>query len=196
MATVVRMTRKEAEWERAAPRKIPKARWQQLEQYAAEIFQTMGMRLDSGDPKLVTAFPTECDQGPDCRISQIVQGPIPFHSVCEHHAFPFFGQAWIGYVAHERIIGLSKLTRVVRLYARRFSMQERLGRQVINALDGILAAHGVAVYLDAAHLCMQMRGVREQEATTRTTFWRGAYESDEQLRNEFLKLCQTGDDHQ
>jgi len=175
----------------------------------------MGMRLDSpgtretprrfiralfdategyeGDPKLVTAFPTECDQGPDCRISQIVQGPIPFHSVCEHHAFPFFGQAWIGYIAHERIIGLSKLTRVVRLYARRFSMQERLGRQVINALDGILAAHGVAVYLDAAHLCMQMRGVREQEATTRTTFWRGAYESDEQLRNEFLKLCQGGD---
>src|SRR2546423_8569792 len=72
------------------------------------------------------------------------------------------------------------------------SMQERLGRQVINALDGILAAHGVAVYLDAGHLCMQMRGVREQEATTRTTFWRGAYESDQQLRDEFLKLCTTG----
>jgi GTP cyclohydrolase I len=209
------LSRKNAEWERTAPRNIPKAKWRQLEQYAAEIFETMGMRLDApgtretprrfiralfdategyeGDPKLVTAFPTECDQGPECRISQIVQGPIPFHSVCEHHAFPFFGQAWIGYIAHERIIGLSKLTRVVRMYARRFSMQERLGRQVINALDGILAAHGVAVYLDAAHLCMQMRGVREQEATTRTTFWRGAYESNEQLRNEFLKLCQTGD---
>jgi GTP cyclohydrolase IA len=144
-----------------------------------------------GDPKLVTAFPTECEDDADCRRSQIVQGPIPFHSICEHHAFPFFGQAWIGYIAHERIIGLSKLTRVVRLYARRFSMQERLGRQVIQALDGILVAHGVAVYLDAAHLCMQMRGVREQEATTRTTFWRGAYESDQQLRDEFLRLCAT-----
>ena len=210
---VLRLTRKEAEWQGTARRKIPKERWRQLEQYAAEIFQTMGMRLDSpgtrdtprrfiralfdategydGDPKLVTAFPTECEDGADCRLSQIVQGPIPFHSVCEHHAFPFFGQAWIGYIAHERIIGLSKLTRVVRLYARRFSMQERLGRQVIQALDRILAAHGVAVYLDAAHLCMQMRGVREQEATTRTTFWRGAYESDQQLRDEFLKLCTT-----
>jgi GTP cyclohydrolase I len=208
---VVRLTPKNPGWQGTARRKIPKARWTQLEQYAAEIFQTMGMRLDSpgtrdtprrfiralfdategydGDPKLVTAFPTECEDGADCRLSQIVQGPIPFHSICEHHAFPFFGQAWIGYIAHERIIGLSKLTRVVRLYARRFSMQERLGRQVIQALDRVLAAHGVAVYLDAAHLCMQMRGVREQEATTRTTFWRGAYESDQQLRDEFLKLC-------
>jgi GTP cyclohydrolase I len=208
---VVRLTPKKPGWQGTARRKIPKARWTQLEQYAAEIFQTMGMRLDSpgtrdtprrfiralfdategydGDPKLVTAFPTECEDGADCRLSQIVQGPIPFHSICEHHAFPFFGQAWIGYIAHERIIGLSKLTRVVRLYARRFSMQERLGRQVIQALDRVLAAHGVAVYLDAAHLCMQMRGVREQEATTRTTFWRGAYESDQQLRDEFLKLC-------
>jgi len=135
MATVVRMTRKEAEWERAAPRKIPKARWQQLEQYAAEIFQTMGMRLDSAG---------------------------------------------------------------TRETPRRFirALFDASEGYVINALDRILAAHGVAVYLDAAHLCMQMRGVREQEATTRTTFWRGAYESDEQLRNEFLKLCQTGDDHQ
>ncbi|TMD49181.1 MAG: GTP cyclohydrolase I [Chloroflexi bacterium] len=211
VSSVLPLTQKEGDWQRTARRKIPKARWRQLEQYAAEIFQTLGMQLDSpgtrdtprrfiralfdategydGDPKLETAFPTECEDGADCRLSQIVQGPIPFHSICEHHAFPFFGQAWIGYVAHERIIGLSKLTRVVRLYARRFSMQERLGRQVIQALDGILAAHGVAVYLDAAHLCMQMRGVREQEATTRTTFWRGAYESDQQLRDEFLKLC-------
>jgi len=207
------LVQKLAEWEGIAPRKISRARWRQLEGYAAEIFQEMGMSIDSpgtrdtprrfiralfdategyeGDPKLVTAFPTECGQGPDCRISQIVQGPIAFHSICEHHAFPFYGQAWVGYIAHERIIGLSKLTRVVRLYARRFSMQERLGRQVIQALDDILAAHGVAVYLDAAHLCMQMRGVREQEATTRTIFWRGAYETDEQLRIEFLKLCRS-----
>ena len=180
----------------------------------AEIFQAMGMERDSpstaltprrflialadatagyeGDPKLVTAFPTECAGGPDCEISQIIQGPIPFHSLCEHHGFPFFGQAWVGYIAHERILGISKLTRIVRLYARRFSVQERLGRQITEALDGILDAHGVAVYLDAAHLCVQMRGVCEQQATTRTTFWRGAYVKTDGLRAEFLRTCATG----
>jgi len=177
----------------------------------AEIFRAMGMDLTTpatsltprrfisalldatdgynGDPKLVTAFPTECDGGPDCRISQIVQGPIPFYSICEHHGFPFFGQAWVGYIAHERILGISKLTRLVRLYARRFSVQERLGRQITQALDGILAAHGIAVYLEAAHLCVQMRGVREQASTTRTSFWRGAYVENESLRSEFLAMC-------
>src|SRR5207245_11645549 len=100
VSSVLPLTQKEGDWQRTAPRKIPKARWRQLEQYAAEIFQTMGMRLDSpgtretprrfiralfdategyeGDPKLVTAFPTECDQGPHCRISEIVRGPLLF----------------------------------------------------------------------------------------------------------------------
>src|SRR5437879_5504261 len=145
--------------------------WIRYEANMAEIFQAMGMDLGTpgtastptrflkamfdategyeGDAKLVTAFPTECDGGPDCRISQVVEGPIPFFSLCEHHAFPFFGHAFIGYVAHERILGISKLTRIVRLFARRFSVQERLGREIIRSLDGILEAHGVAVYLDA-----------------------------------------------
>src|SRR5437868_13322340 len=172
---LVPLTQEDREWERIAPRRIGAAKWRQLERYATEIFKTMGMPLDSpgtrdtprrfiralfdatdgyeGDPKVVTAFPTECDGGPDCRISQIVQGPIAFHSVCEHHAFPFFGQAWVGYIAHERIIGISKLTRIVRLYSRRFTLQERVGRQIIGTLERILDAHGVAVYLDASHLC-------------------------------------------
>ncbi len=210
---VIPLTQEDREGERVAPRQISKEQWRQLERHAAEILRIMGMRLDSpatretprrfiralfdatngyeGDSKLVTAFPTECDGGPDCRISQLVQGPIAFHSICEHHALPFFGQAWVGYIAHDRIIGISKLTRVVRLYARRFTVQERMGRQIIGSLERILDAHGVAVYLDAAHLCMQMRGVREQQATTRTTFWRGAYESNEALRAEFLATCRT-----
>lgn len=208
---IVPLTQKDREREPAEPRRITKAEWQTLERYAAHIFRVMGMRLDTpgtkgtprrfiralfdategyeGDPKLITAFPSECDGGPDCRISQIVQGPIAFHAICEHHAFPFFGQAWVGYIAHERIIGISKLTRIVRLYARRFTVQERLGRQIVESLDRVLKAHGVAVYLDAAHLCMQMRGVREQDATTRTTFWRGLYESEPALRAEFLGSC-------
>ncbi|MDQ6882632.1 MAG: GTP cyclohydrolase I [Candidatus Dormibacteraeota bacterium] len=141
-----------------------------------------------GDSKLVTAFPTECHGGADCQLSQIVEGPIPFYALCEHHAFPFFGHAYVGYIAHEHIIGISKLTRLVRLFARRFTVQERMGREITDTLDHMLQAHGVAVYLEAAHLCTQMRGVREGESTTRTTFWRGKYESDPQLRIEFTAL--------
>ena len=205
---VVPLTQEDREGDRVAPRQISKAQWRQLERHASEILRMMGMRLDSPATRATPrrfiralfdatdgyegdAFPTECDGGPDCRISQIVQGPIAFHSICEHHAFPFFGQAWVGYIAHDRIIGISKLTRAVRLYARRFTLQERMGRQIIRSLERILDAHGVALYLDATHLCMQMRGVREQEATTRTTFWRGVYESNEALRAEFLATCRT-----
>ena len=144
-----------------------------------------------GDAKLVTAFPTECGGGADCELSQVVEGPIPFYSLCEHHAFPFFGHAYLGYVAHEHIIGISKLTRLVRLFARRFTVQERLGREVTETLSRILQAHGVAVYLEAVHLCTQMRGVRESESTTRTTFWRGNYESNPQLREEFLNIARS-----
>ena len=87
----------------------------------------------------MTAFPTECRGGPDCRISQVVEGPIPFFSLCEHHSLPFFGKAYVGYIAHEHILGLSKLTRLVRLFARRFTVQERIGQQLADGLERILA---------------------------------------------------------
>ena len=199
------------DWERVQPRRISDADWKRFEGYAAEILRAMGMPLDTpgtaktpgrflsalfdstegyeGDAKLVTAFPTECRGGPDCEISQVVEGPIPFYSLCEHHAFPFFGHAFIGYVAHEHIIGISKLTRLVRLFARRFTVQERMGSEITNALSRILQAHGVALYLEAVHLCTQMRGVRESEQTTRTTFWRGNYEAVPELREEFLNIA-------
>jgi len=199
------------DWSRVRPRRISDEQWGRYEGYMGEIFRSMGMRLDSpgtektptrflralfdstegyeGDPKLVTAFPTECHGGADCQISQIVEGPIPFYSLCEHHAFPFYGHAFVGYIAHEHIIGISKLTRLVRLFGRRFTVQERMGREITQTLDRILQAHGVAVYLEAAHLCTQMRGVREGESTTRTNFWRGNYERDPQLRTEFTALC-------
>jgi GTP cyclohydrolase I len=201
----------DSDWQRVKPRHITKAQWERFEAYAVEIFSAFGMDLNTpgtertpkrfvhalfdategyeGDPKLVTAFPTECHGGADCRISQVVEGPIPFFSLCEHHALPFFGRAFVGYIAHEHIIGISKLTRLVRLFARRFTVQERLGREVTETLDRILQPHGVAVYLDAVHLCTEMRGVREDEAVTRTNFWRGAYESDPQLRTEFMTLA-------
>ncbi len=139
-----------------------------------------------GDPKAITAFPTECRGGSDCRISQVIEGPISFWALCEHHALPFFGTAHIGYVAHEHIIGISKLTRLVRVYTRRFTVQERLGQEIADALVRILDPHGVAVHVQAEHLCTQMRGVREEQSRTWTTFWRGAYEADAEMRREFL----------
>jgi GTP cyclohydrolase I len=142
-----------------------------------------------GDPKLITVFDTECRGGPDCRLSQVVEGPIQFFSLCEHHALPFYGRAYVAYIAHEQIIGLSKLTRLVRLFAKRFTVQERIGQQIADSLVAMLHPHGVAVYLDAHHLCTQMRGVRETAPLTRTTFWRGNYESDPALRNEFYVAC-------
>jgi GTP cyclohydrolase IA len=196
-------------WQRVAPRAIDPARWKRYQGYVAEIFDAMGMDLDTpgtrdtpsrflkamfdstsgyeGDPKLLTAFPTECDGGPDCRISQVIEGPISFYALCEHHALPFHGLAHVGYIAHEEIIGISKLTRLVRLFGRRFTVQERMGQQIADTLDELLQPHGVAVHLEATHLCTQMRGVREEQSRTLTSFWRGAYEGDPLLRTEFLE---------
>jgi GTP cyclohydrolase IA len=179
-----------------------------FEGYAAEIFTALGMGLDTpathdtprrfiralvditagydGDPKLLKVFETECRGEPDCRLSQVIEGPIHFFALCEHHALPFFGQAYVGYIAHENIIGISKLTRLVRLFATRFTVQERIGQQIADALETMLQPHGVAVYLDAHHLCTQMRGVREIVPMTRTTVWRGYFASDAALRAEFF----------
>jgi GTP cyclohydrolase IA len=199
-------------WERARPRTISEEEWARFESSVAEMFAAFGMELDTpgtretprrfvralfeatsgyeGDPKLLTAFPTECRGGPDCAISQVIEGPIPFYALCEHHALPFYGVAHIGYVAHEQIIGISKLTRLVRLYARRFTVQERIGQMVADHLNEVLQPHGVAVHLQAAHLCTQMRGVREERSRTSTSFWRGNYERDPEMRREFLAVAQ------
>jgi GTP cyclohydrolase I len=142
-----------------------------------------------GDPKLLTVFDTECRGGPDCRLSQVVEGPIHFFGLCEHHALPFHGHAYVAYIAHEHIIGISKLTRLVRLFTKRFTVQERVGQQIADTLDAMLHPHGVAVYLEAHHLCTQMRGVRETAPLTRTTFWRGEYENNAELRAEFFAMC-------
>jgi GTP cyclohydrolase I len=184
---------------------------ERFEESIAEILVAFGMDLDTaatrdtpkrfiralfdatsgydGDPKLLTVFETECRGGPDCHSTQVIEGPIHFYSLCEHHALPFYGHAYVGYIAHEHIIGLSKLTRLVRLFARRFTVQERIGQQIADSLDNMLEPHGVAVYLEAYHLCTQMRGVHEVSQLTRTTFWRGSYDGDPALRAEFLAAC-------
>jgi len=192
-------------------RKISDEQFRKFEGYAAEIFSALGMDLNSastqdtpqrfikalfdategydGDPKLLRVFETECRGEPDCRISQVIEGPVPFFALCEHHAFPFYGRAYVGYIAHENIIGISKLTRLVRLFSKRFSVQERIGQQIADTLETMLHPHGVAVYLEAHHLCMQMRGVRETAPMTRTTVWRGYHADDPSLRAEFFTAC-------
>lgn len=199
------------DWEITSPRRITEDQWTKFEGYVGEIFEAFGMDLNTpgtkptperflkalfdstagyeGDANLLTAFPTECRGGPDCRISQIIEGPISFFSLCEHHSLPFFGRAHVGYVAHEQIIGISKLTRLVRMFARRFTVQERVGQEVADTLDRILQPHGVAVHLEAVHLCTQMRGVREEQSRTWTSFWRGVYEDQPPVREEFLEVC-------
>jgi GTP cyclohydrolase I len=102
---------------------------------------------------------------------------------------PFYGKAYVGYIAHENIIGISKLTRLVRIFSKRFAVQERIGHQVADALETMLHPHGVAVFLEANHLCVEMRGVRESAPKTRTTVWRGRYAEDASLRSEFFAAC-------
>jgi GTP cyclohydrolase IA len=99
---------------------------------------------------------------------------------------PFHGAAHVGYIADGEILGISKLTRLVRLYARRFTVQERLGEQIADALIELVQPRGVAVHIEAAHLCTQMRGVEEEGSRTATTFWRGLYDEQADLRREFL----------
>jgi GTP cyclohydrolase IA len=192
-------------------RHLSDEQFRRFEGHVAEMLTAFGLDLDTtatrdtprrfvkalfdctagydGDPKLLTMFATECRGGPDCRVSQLVEGPIQFFSLCEHHALPILGRAYVGYIAHEHIIGLSKLTRPVRLFAQRFTVQERLGQQIAGTLEAMLQPHGVAVYLEAHHLCTQMRGVRESAPLTRTSFWRGAYDGDATLRGEFYMTC-------
>lgn len=192
------------------PRDVSEADWLRYEGYLGEILSALGLDLGTpgtratprrflqalfdttagyeGDPKLLTAFPTECHGGANCEVAQVVEGPIPFFALCEHHALPFFGNVYVGYVAHEGIIGISKLTRLVRVITRRFGLQERMTYQIADELERMMAPHGVAVYVEAHHLCTQMRGVRELHPRTRTTSYRGVYVTSPQLRSEFFDV--------
>jgi GTP cyclohydrolase I len=194
-------------------RQISEEAFAKYEAYVAEIFSAFGLDLNTpatrdtprrfikalfdategydGDPKLLKIFRTECRGEPDCHLAQVIEGPIHFFSFCEHHVFPFYGKAFVGYIAHENIIGLSKLTRMVRLFAKRFTVQERIGQQIADSLETMMHPHGVAVYLEAHHLCMEMRGVRETAPTTRTSVWRGHYANDPFIRAEFLAACKS-----
>jgi GTP cyclohydrolase I len=113
---------------------------------------------------------------------------IELYSLCEHHLLPFFGKAHVAYLPNGRILGLSKLARIVDIYARRLQVQERLTTQVAEAVDEVLRPHGVAVVVEAAHMCMMMRGVQKQNSQTLTSCMLGSFRDDEKSRAEFLEL--------
>jgi GTP cyclohydrolase IA len=124
--------------------------------------------------------------------SMVLVREIEFYSMCEHHMLPFFGHVHIAYLPGDRIIGLSKLPRIVDVFARRLQVQERLTEQIANAVEDVLQPRGVGVVIEAAHLCMMMRGVEKQDSRTLTSALRGAMRTCEATRAEFLRLAQTG----
>lgn len=118
----------------------------------------------------------------------VIVKDIEFYSMCEHHILPFFGKVAVGYIPKGKMIGLSKLARIVECYARRLQVQERLTSQVCRLLSETLPNEGVIVACEAGHLCMKMRGVEKQESSTVTFDYTGKFESDPKLRQEFLSL--------
>jgi GTP cyclohydrolase I len=117
----------------------------------------------------------------------VIVKDIELYSLCEHHILPFFGKAHIAYIPDGYIVGLSKIPRIVDVFARRLQVQERLTEQILNCIDNTLKPQGVAVVIEASHMCMMMRGVQKQNSVTTTSGFRGAFKNME-TRTEFLKL--------
>jgi GTP cyclohydrolase IA len=117
----------------------------------------------------------------------VIVKDIELYSMCEHHMLPFYGKAHIAYIPGDKIVGLSKIARVVDIFARRLQVQERLTNQILDALDRNLKPMGVAVVIEAQHMCMMMRGVQKQNSITTTSAFRGIFENME-TRSEFLRL--------
>ncbi|RKE95268.1 GTP cyclohydrolase I FolE [Ichthyenterobacterium magnum] len=117
----------------------------------------------------------------------VIVKDIELYSLCEHHILPFFGKAHIAYIPNGHIVGLSKIPRIVDVFARRLQVQERLTEQILDCINNTLKPEGVAVVIEASHMCMMMRGVQKQNSTTTTSGFRGAFKNIE-TRTEFLKL--------
>ena len=144
-------------------------------------FLTRGYREDVGEIVGDAIFEEDHEE-------MVAVRDIEVFSLCEHHMLPFFGKAHVAYIPDGRIIGLSKLPRIVDVFARRLQVQERLCSQIASAVDEILRPRGIAVLIEAAHLCMMMRGVEKQRSMTVTSALRGEFLSDPARREEFYRL--------
>jgi GTP cyclohydrolase IA len=151
----------------------------------ALAFMTQGYQRDIDQLLNGALFPIEYDE-------MVIVKDIDFFSMCEHHLLPFFGRVHVGYLPNKKVVGLSKIPRIVDMFARRLQVQERLTVQVAETLSTKLNAHGVGVVVEARHLCMMMRGVEKQNTVAVTSSMLGAFRSQSQTREEFLKLIRRG----
>ena len=130
-------------------------------------------------------FNEKCDE-------MVTINNIDFYSVCEHHLIPFFGKAHVAYIPNGKVVGLSKIPRIIDVFARRLQVQERMTQQIAKTLNEVLSPKGVAVVLEAQHMCMQMRGVEKQNSHATTSSMTGLFREDERTRKEFLNIISVG----
>ena len=143
-------------------------------------FLTRGYNQDARDILSGALFEEDYDE-------MVIVKDIELYSLCEHHLLPFFGKAHVAYIPNGKIVGLSKIPRIIDVFARRFQVQERLTSEILESIDEVLNPQGVAVVIEAHHMCMMMRGVEKQNSVTTTSAFTGAF-SEIQTRNEFLNL--------
>ncbi|MBQ4915228.1 GTP cyclohydrolase I FolE [Maribacter sp. MMG018] len=146
----------------------------------AMMFLTQGYQQDAEEILKGAMFKEDYDD-------MVIIKNIELYSLCEHHMLPFFGKAHVAYIPNGQIVGLSKIPRIVDVFARRLQVQERLTHDILECLNNTLKPKGVAVVIEASHMCMMMRGVQKQNSVTTTSGFRGQFEKIE-TRNEFLKL--------
>jgi len=151
----------------------------------ALAFMTQGYQRNIDHLLNGALFPIEYDE-------MVIVKDIDFFSLCEHHLLPFFGKVHVGYLPNKKVVGLSKIPRIVDTFARRLQVQERLTTQIAETLESKLNANGVGVVVEARHLCMMMRGVEKQNTVAVTSSMLGTFRSQQQTRLEFLKLIRRG----
>ena len=151
----------------------------------AMAFLTQGYAMDVRTVLNGALFEVEYDE-------MVMVRDIEFYSLCEHHLLPFFGKIHVAYVPSGRVIGLSKIPRLVEMFSRRLQVQERLTTEIADAIVEAIAPQGVGVIVEAQHLCMMMRGVEKQHSATVTSAMRGVFKTQMQTRNEFLSLVRRG----